>query len=218
MSFLISVFILDDLSPNIAKYFDKVYFLKFVWIAKSTKGNYKKRNFLKFGKQLLTFWSILQTIVAGFASLLVLALLRSADLCVSVMEMSALISLTLDLLVLETTNRDSGVLAAKAQARTVVVIKQGNVVRGDAIVRRGTPVGCIFAHAAKTPITIPNAGRQRRKRIGVGSVAVIIPTRSRLELGPCRRRASHDRNQFIKKFSNTGQVPALGADAPHQGR
>ena len=71
MSFLISVFILDDLSPNIAKYFDKVNVLKFVWIANSTKGNYKKRNFLKFGKQLLTFWSILQTIVAGFASLLI---------------------------------------------------------------------------------------------------------------------------------------------------
>ena len=83
MSFLISVFILDDLSPNIAKYSDKVNVLKFVWIAKSTKGNYKKRNFLKFGKQLLTFWSILQTIVAGFDSLLVLALLRSADHCVS---------------------------------------------------------------------------------------------------------------------------------------
>lgn len=71
MSFLISVFILDDLSPNIAKHFDKVNVLKFAWIAKSTKGNYKKRIFLKFGKQLLTFWSILQTIVAGFASLLI---------------------------------------------------------------------------------------------------------------------------------------------------
>lgn len=90
MSFLISVFILDDLSPNIAKHFDKVNVLKFAWIAKSTKGNYKKRNFLKFGKQLLTFWSILQTIVAGFASLLVLAL---ADHCVSEISTTLLDSL-----------------------------------------------------------------------------------------------------------------------------
>lgn len=46
MSFFISVFILDDLFPNIAKYFGEVNVLKNVWRAKSTKGIRKKRKSL----------------------------------------------------------------------------------------------------------------------------------------------------------------------------
>ena len=186
MSFLISVFILDDLSPNIAKYFDKVNVLKFVWIAKSTKGNYKKRNFLKFGKQLLTFWSILQTIVAGFASLLVLALLRSADHCVSVMEMSVLISLTLDLLVLETTNRKPAVLAVVVQVRIVVVAAQIHVVRAVAVVLSRTPEVRVVALAVVIPKVVTEAGRKRQEPEGIRSVAIDLPASLGLQLGTRR--------------------------------
>lgn len=160
MSFLISVFILDDLSPNIAKYSDKINVLKFVWIAKSTKGNYKKRNFLKFGKQLLTFWSILQTIVAGFASLLVL----------------------------ETTNRKTVELIVVEQERVDVVVVQTHVVRVEATVLGRTPEVREVTLVEVTPIVVPVAGRKRRKPEGilVGNAAIRRPASLGLQLGTRR--------------------------------
>ena len=55
-----------------------------------------------------------------------MALLRSADYCVSVMEMSALISLTLDLLVLKTTNGKPVEFIFVEQGRCVAAVGQGD--------------------------------------------------------------------------------------------
>ena len=115
-----------------------------------------------------------QHFCAALASLLVLALLRSAGCCVSAMEMSTLISATLDLLVLETTDREAFVLFdVGLVVRTVFAEVRIHVVCAVAIVFSRTPEVCVVALAAIVPIVVPVAGRKRRKTKGVIAVASI---------------------------------------------
>lgn len=90
-------------------------------------------------------------------------------------------------LVLETTNREpvAIVVVVGVQERIVVDVVQGHAVREVAIALRGTPEERVVALVFVMAVAVPEAGRQRRKRVGVRAVTAIVPTGQGLELFTC---------------------------------
>lgn len=110
-------------------------------------------------------------------------------------------------------------LAVVEQFPIVVVVVQANTVRVVDIVLRRTQEERFVASVVEAAKAVPAASRQRRKPEGVlvGDAAMRPPTSLGLQLGTRRRRNAHGREQG-SPFIIAGQMPALGADAPHQSR